>query len=171
MNVLEKVIGHGEDIDSAEVKAKIKHVVVFILYDQETGRVLSERRRPDTKVYPDKVVFPAGNVKPHERNDYQRALFREMREELGIAPREYAPLDTDEPLTAANGAYTLHPFIITEWYGGISQHVLDDRNPLIWETLEEVEASPIENRAILAKRVKEYLAAQDEPEVLYRKSA
>ncbi len=55
-------------------------VVALIL--EENGKFLAERRDTTNKTCPGDIVFPGG--KPELGETYEKALTREMREELGI---------------------------------------------------------------------------------------
>lgn len=140
-----------------------RDIVVSIFYDKKTGKVLSEKRRLDSPLYPNQIVFPSGTVEKEELADFTKTLLREAKEEFGVVPTMYVCLDGTAPLTTSNGKYMLHLYLITAWEGNIPDEVLDKGNPLIWETLDEVAASPVENRREIIQRVKEFLKSTPNP--------
>ena len=71
------------------------------------GRLFLQRRDPQAKVFPGFWELPGGKVEPGETAE--RALFRELEEELRWTPAEAAPLepvDYDYPERQVR----LHPF-------------------------------------------------------------
>ncbi len=139
----------------------LHEAVIFVFYDTKTKKVLSERRLPDAKRYPNQIIFPSGTVEDKEKDDVSKALLREIREELGVTPTIYAELKETEPFfDTQTGDILLHPFVIIKWKGQLPKTVLDKGNPLIWQTLEEAAHSPIKSRSIIVERVKKYLAGK-----------
>ncbi len=67
---------------------KYIHVAAAAIFGED-GRLLITRR-PDHAHQGGLWEFPGGKVEPGET--VQQALFRELKEELGIEPRDYIPL-------------------------------------------------------------------------------
>ena len=62
-----------------------KDIVALILENQ--GKILAEKRKQSKSTTPGDIIFPAGHVEDGETRE--KALYREMEEELGI--RIYNP--------------------------------------------------------------------------------
>src|SRR5438132_6644303 len=77
------------------------------------GRFLLAQR-PQGKVYAGYWEFPGGKVEPGE--DFARALFRELHEELGIGVRASYPWVTRE-FIYPHGHVRLNFFRVLEWSG------------------------------------------------------
>jgi mutator protein MutT len=94
-------------------------------------RVLLAKRSAARRSYPGLWSFPGGHVEPGE--DLDRALHRELGEEIGIVPTRYWALATlPDPHTPG---VTYHPFAVTEWQG--EPCILDDEHSeLAWFDLE-----------------------------------
>lgn len=129
------------------------HVVLFVFYDKQTKRVLSEHRPPDHPLFPNRKTFPTGKVKEDEHDNIEKALFRELKEEFGITPIHYIPLNTLE----GEKNVLLHPFIIEQWHGAIPSVILDKGNALLWETFEEAASSQIKTRKKIIEMLEDYI--------------
>jgi 8-oxo-dGTP diphosphatase len=119
----------------------MQDVVLFIFYNPDTKKVLSEQRPPDHPDFPNQTTFPTGKVEDGE--SIEEAMYREAKEEFGIVPKVFIKL----PNVIGNSI--LHPFWVKEWEGELPEVVLDKGSKLIWESLEEAAASPIKTRKIL----------------------
>ena len=64
------------------------HVVAAVILDQDKRVLIAQR--PAEKHQGGLWEFPGGKVEPEE--SVKEALCRELEEELGIQPAEYAPL-------------------------------------------------------------------------------
>jgi 8-oxo-dGTP diphosphatase len=62
------------------VMGKVVDTVAFIVH--EDGKILVERRRPDRRTDPGKIVIPGGHVEAGE--SLEEACMRELKEELYI---------------------------------------------------------------------------------------
>lgn len=76
------------------------------------GQVLMVRRSPERSTWPDCWSFPGGHVEPGESLD--QALVRELAEEIGVVPTEWANLTA---LEHAPRSITFHMFAVTGWTG------------------------------------------------------
>jgi 8-oxo-dGTP diphosphatase len=95
-------------------------------------RVLLAKRSAARRSYPGLWSFPGGHVEQGE--DLDRALHRELGEEIGVVPVRYRALATlPDPHTPS---VTYHPFAVTEWRG--EPRILDDEHSeLAWFDLED----------------------------------
>jgi len=94
-------------------------------------RVLLAKRSARRRAYPGLWSFPGGHVEPGESLD--RALQRELGEEIGIVPTRYRALATlPDPLAPD---VTYRPFAVTAWQG--EPRILDDEHSeLAWFELD-----------------------------------
>ncbi|MCQ9144755.1 MULTISPECIES: NUDIX domain-containing protein [Brucella/Ochrobactrum group] len=74
--------------------------------------VLLGRRSPDRRAYPNRWSFPGGHVEAGE--SFERALQREIQEELGLTLHSFSFLTTIE---IASPAASFHLFTVTAWDG------------------------------------------------------
>lgn len=88
--------------------------VVFLLVKMD--RFLVERRKPSARVDPGAVALPGGHVEDGE--SLERALVREMGEELGVVPRDYEYLCTLHHRSVE--FQQLHYFWVSEWDGELA---------------------------------------------------
>ncbi|OGE07301.1 hypothetical protein A3I53_00095 [Candidatus Curtissbacteria bacterium RIFCSPLOWO2_02_FULL_40_13b] len=129
-------------------------VVLFVVYNDKTKSVLSEHRAKDHPLYPNLKTFPTGKLNRDE--SFEKALQREIKEELGIVPLKFVQLGL--PIQSSKGNNLLYPFLILDWGGNLPTHILDKGNRLVWETLDEISLSSISTRPVIAQRVKDYLS-------------
>jgi 8-oxo-dGTP diphosphatase len=89
--------------------------------------VLLAKRSAARRNYPGLWSFPGGHVEQGE--DLDRALHRELEEEIGVVPMRYHALATlPDPHTPG---VTYHPFAVTAWQG--EPRILDDEHSeLAW---------------------------------------
>ena len=109
------------------------------------GRVLLMQRKPGTHLA-GAWEFPGGKL---ERGEHvEQALVREMREELGIEAREFAPL-VSLPWRYPEKAIRLHALRVTGW-GGEPQ--AREGHPLRWVPLDAIDTAgmPAADRPIVA---------------------
>lgn len=101
------------------------------------GCVLLARRSAARKAYPGLWSFPGGHVEQGE--DFEGALRRELREEVGIVPvecRELAPIA--DPHVAAT---TYWMYAVTGWHG--EPEILDqEHSELRWFPLNTAASLP-----------------------------
>jgi len=100
------------------------------------GRFLLAQR-PQGKVYAGYWEFPGGKVEPGE--DFARALFRELHEELGIGVRASYPWITRE-FVYPHGHVRLNFFRVLEWSG--DPHPREDQ-AIAWQTLGAAMVAPM----------------------------
>lgn len=89
--------------------------------------VLLAKRSATRRSYPNLWSFPGGHVERGE--DLDRALHRELGEEIGVVPTRYRALATFPDPQAPDVTY--HLFAVTEWQG--EPRILDDEHSeLAW---------------------------------------
>jgi len=110
----------------------------------DDGAVLVERRRADDDADPGLVLLPGGHVEVGESLD--RALKREMREELGIRVEKVAPIRV-RYYTASNGErQRIHYFRIKGWKGEIMSN---EAESVYWESDISNLSDTIERKIVL----------------------
>src|SRR5947208_8270910 len=106
--------------------------------------VLVERRRADDDADPGLVLLPGGHVEVGESLD--RALKREMREELGIRVEKVAPIRV-RYYTASNGErQRIHYFRIKDWKGEIMSN---EAESVYWESGIDHLSDKLERKIVL----------------------
>lgn len=128
-------------------------VLIVIVQNDKT---LLEQRALDSGLA-GHFIFPGGRVE--EEEDLEAAMLRESLEELGIIPTKYFDLTFKKNFLGETGR-TLHPFLVIEWDGELSNTVLDKGNPLFWESIEIVKKSPLPSVAEIMAEVEKYLPKQ-----------
>ena len=87
----------------------VKKFVVGILC--KDGKYLAEKRKMDEEYNPGAIIFPGGHVEENETPE--QALIREIKEELGVAVKEYSFIGE---FTYEDGASS-KVYAITKWTG------------------------------------------------------
>ena len=115
------------------------------------GAVLVEKRRKDDPSDPGLVVIPGGHVKKGE--SLEKALRREMREELGIKVEETSLLVKRLYTASDDERQRIHYFHVEKWNGRIRS---TEAERVYWE-------SEISNLSIMPDRraVRRVLRVQD----------
>lgn len=119
---------------------KTDTVVVFILIRDKD--VLVEKR-PLNSHFPGEYLFPGGKVKKHELDNIEKALERELKEELGVEALDFKELITNAPIYGWDGVL-IKPFIVYRWSGDLPEKILDIGNPIEWMHLDKLLFSPVE---------------------------
>lgn len=127
-------------------------VVIFVLI--KDTKILVEKR-PIKGLLGEHILIPGGTI--NDLEDLEKALEREMKEELGIIPTEYQLLTDQEILGLHNNL--LKPFLIKKWSGQLPEIGLDkeDPYPLSWMEIDEVLTVPIKPTREIAQQIKKYL--------------
>lgn len=105
-----------------------KIAIAYIFYDPQNKKYLIENRI-DKQVAAGEKVFPGGKVEDDEKDNLEKALVREAKEELGIEIIKWVDLEKSVILESG---YILHPYLITSWNGEIPDKVLDKGSKLEW---------------------------------------
>jgi 8-oxo-dGTP diphosphatase len=115
----------------------VRHIVNALLI--RDGNVLLARRSPHRAAYAGLWSFPGGHQEPNET--LTEALVREVQEEMGVTPTDFAFLRLiNDPNTAEDDAATYHMYAVTAWEGGEPALVSDEHTELRWLSAEQVSA-------------------------------
>ena len=134
-------------------------IVIIVFYDKRSGKVLSEKRPVDDKYYPNELIFPGETMEQYEKGDIVKTIYRGVKEEFEVKPVVFISLG-QKPLISSKGNKKLYPFLVTKWKGILPKIVVDNGNPLIWQTFEEASESSIPTRSQIVNLVKDHLALQ-----------
>jgi 8-oxo-dGTP pyrophosphatase MutT (NUDIX family) len=114
------------------------------------GTVLVEKRRRDDPSDPGLVVIPGGHVRKGE--SLEKALKREMREELGINVEEMR-IVVKRLYTASDGErQRIHYFHVEKWKGRIRSR---EAERVYWE-LRISRLSDVREQKVVGNLLKEY---------------
>jgi 8-oxo-dGTP diphosphatase len=102
------------------------------------GRLLLGKRSARRMAYPGVWDLPGGHVEAGETAE--QALVRELREELGVTPREWrewavlrAPSMGDEDARLLR----VHLFLVTQWDGEPRNLQPDEHDAVAWFTVDD----------------------------------
>ncbi len=110
-----------------------EHIVVAGLLCRD-AQVLLVHRTPQREWYPDTWDLPGGHIEPGERPD--RALERELREELGVVATVTGPV-----LAQVRGAdFRMDVWAISTWRGEPENRVPSEHDDVRWFTIGELAA-------------------------------
>ena len=116
-------------------------------------QVLAEKRKLTKRVVPGAVALPGGHIDEGERPE--DALYRELREELGVVPDRIAYVCT--LLHHAQELRKLHYFAVEGWQGEIANREAD---ALIWIPLDEAHTLDLDvDRTAIKEYVRLYGSA------------
>jgi 8-oxo-dGTP pyrophosphatase MutT (NUDIX family) len=100
------------------------------------GQILLGRRSAERRFYPDRWDLVGGHVEAHE--SLERALARELHEELGVTPTEFVPIDVlSEPDEATHGAHEYHVYLVTKWEGTPTNAQPAEHSDVTWFPVAE----------------------------------
>lgn len=121
--------------------SKVTHVAVAILKKENQTFLLASR--PQGKPWSGWWEFPGGKIEVGELPE--KALERELQEELGVLPTEYQlwlRKQYDYPETHDSPAKTvdLHFYFVTKWIGNLTAK---EGQTLSWQTPGNVTVEPI----------------------------
>ncbi|MDO8537270.1 MAG: NUDIX domain-containing protein [archaeon] len=108
----------------------VKQLVAFLLFDD--WKILAEVRKSTDDFGAGAVWIPGGHIEENETSE--QAMFREMKEELGITPLKFFAL-CKLPWKKDNKDYSIDYFVCTEWAGEIKNK---EASQLIWISENEI---------------------------------
>lgn len=100
------------------------------------GRILLGLRAAHKSVAPNLWDIVGGRVESGE--SLEKALVREVTEELGVQPVRFLLLDTVPEPPHGLPDVLHHVFAITEWSGGDPYNACDEHAEIRWFTIDEV---------------------------------
>ncbi len=106
----------------------MKHCACAILV--RDGCVLLGKRAPHRKQAPDRWDVIGGHVEPGETLEH--ALIREVREEIGVTPTQFAKLVTLTHGPAGTNATAHHVYVVRAWTGGDPVMLGEEHTDLQW---------------------------------------
>lgn len=107
------------------------------------GKFLVERRRSDDDSDPGFVSIPGGHVEKGE--SLHEALYREMKEELGITIGDSHGVYVGQHKTTNGERDRIHYFLIENWKGRIIPH---EAESLYWESDPRNLTAPVDKKAM-----------------------
>jgi 8-oxo-dGTP diphosphatase len=122
------------------------HEVVAALIVR-SGKILLGRRAAARQFYPDVWDLFGGHVEPGEA--HEQTLAREIQEELGITPSEWAFLETLSLLAPApdpaeaDEPWTVHLYRVTAWTGTPANRQPEEHSLIAWFSLREAAGLPL----------------------------
>lgn len=102
------------------------------------GRLLLGQRSARRTAYPEVWDLPGGHVEAGETAE--RALVRELREELGVTPRawrEWAVLQALAMGDEHGHMLRIHLFLVTQWDGEPRNLLPDEHDAVAWFTVDD----------------------------------
>jgi len=106
--------------------------VAFLIVDQE--RVLLEKRSATKVLDPGLTAIPGGHIEPGETRE--RALERELMEELNIVPTSYGYLcSLYHPTTDLQ---LIHYYVVSQWQGAM---IAQEADEITWHPVSDAAGS------------------------------
>ena len=100
----------------------------------DQGRILLEKRSATKKLDPGLTAIPGGHIEPGETRE--RALERELMEELHIVPTSYGYLcSLYHPTTDLQ---LIHYYVVSQWRGTMTAHEADE---IAWHPVADAAAA------------------------------
>jgi len=97
----------------------------------EHGSILLARRSPGRAFYPDCWDLIGGHIELNETP--VETLVRELKEEVGIVPTQWAYWDTfEEPYPMQHGPGLYHIYVVFVWSGTPSNRQLSEHTEIGW---------------------------------------
>jgi len=122
----------------------MSHEVVAALIIR-SQKILLGRRSAARAFYPNVWDVFGGHMEPGEQhgNEHPQTLIRELQEELGITPTQWAYLETFRVIQPASlnepsDPVTLHLYLLTDWEGNPVNRQLDEHSAIGWFSLAQV---------------------------------
>lgn len=146
-------------VEIKEIRPKRRESCIFLLFDQNSGKVLIEKRHarsPNDKMA-GMLIIPGGKVEEVDRvpnEDYfENALKREVFEEFGVVVTSKTVLFDITHTTPNGNTYDSRVYLVHGWQGNVSN--AEGRNEHLWLDIREagrLVSDPVEKRAIQAAR-------------------
>jgi 8-oxo-dGTP diphosphatase len=116
----------------------VLHLVAAILVERD--RILLGQRSPDRTLFPDVWDVFGGHIEPNEQPE--EALLRELQEELGITPLQWAELEIlSESIPEHNGApaydVICHFYHVRDWRGTPVNRQPEEHSVIQWFSYAE----------------------------------
>jgi 8-oxo-dGTP diphosphatase len=117
------------------------HEVVAALIIR-SRKILLGKRSAGRAFYPNVWDVFGGHVEPGEQQ--HETLLRELQEELGITPTQWAYLNTRHfsPNTP-EVSLIFHLYIVTDWEGTPTNRQLEEHSAIGWFSLDEARQLPL----------------------------
>jgi 8-oxo-dGTP diphosphatase len=96
--------------------------------------LLLGRRAPHRRSYPNCWDIIGGHVEAGETSE--QTLVREVEEEIGVTPVDFAKLTSLQFADGLEGASELHIYRVDAWKGGVPTIRVDEHAELRWFTVE-----------------------------------
>lgn len=131
-DIIHVICSDGRVLDK-NVEIAMAHIVNGLLL--RDGKILMTHRSPERPTYPNTWSFPGGHVQAGET--LQRALARELNEEIGIIPVVWNFLTTLHDNKVPSGEpITFHLFVVSRWHGEPAMQG-DEHSELSWIALQD----------------------------------
>jgi 8-oxo-dGTP diphosphatase len=117
------------------------------------GHILLGHRSPNRALYPNVWDVFGGHVEANETPE--DALIRELKEELGVEPKQWSYLDT---ITANTGNDVIESriYVVTDWHGAPTNQQPEEHAMIQWFSLQSAVCLELPNptyRSIFARAI------------------